>query len=163
MRNADHRLKESTIQSASLPCALSGRGGICQVKTVANVFWGAWNTDKENQVWRMRADLDRNNCDTLLRLHAIQKKHKAPWICHTFPLVLNIMRKEHFLLLTVQAEQYNKEQEHLETELRKWMNLLIHTTHLFFCTDLYAVVAFLCDHCSFICAAFSKNQYKSHF
>lgn len=64
MWNADHRLEESTIQSVSLPCALSGQGGICQVETVANVFWGAWNTDKENQVWRMRADLDHSNYDT---------------------------------------------------------------------------------------------------
>lgn len=38
MWNADHRLKESTIQSASLPCALLGWEGICQVKTVASIF-----------------------------------------------------------------------------------------------------------------------------
>lgn len=50
MRNADHRLEESTIQTASLPCALLGEGDIRQVKTAASVFWGAWNTDKQNQV-----------------------------------------------------------------------------------------------------------------
>lgn len=50
MQNTDHRLKESTIQTASIPCALLGEGGIRQVKTAASVLWGAWNTDKENQV-----------------------------------------------------------------------------------------------------------------
>lgn len=57
MWNADHRLEESTIQTASLPCVLSGRGGICQVKTAANVFWGAWNTEKENRSGRCELTL----------------------------------------------------------------------------------------------------------
>lgn len=72
MWNADHRSEESTIQSACLPCAPLGWEGICQVKTAANIFRGAWNTDKENQVWRMRADLDRSNsAETLLRVQEI--------------------------------------------------------------------------------------------
>lgn len=68
MWNADHRSEESTIQSACLPCAPLGWESICQVKTAANIFRGAWNTDKENQVWRMRADLDHSNSAALPRL-----------------------------------------------------------------------------------------------
>lgn len=60
VRNADHRSEESTIQGASLPGACLGRRGFCQVEGVASVFCGAWNTDKENQVWRVTADLDHD-------------------------------------------------------------------------------------------------------
>lgn len=38
MWNADHRLEQSTIQCASRPCALLGRGGIYQVKSAASFF-----------------------------------------------------------------------------------------------------------------------------
>lgn len=119
MWNADHRLEESTIQSVSLPCALSGLGGICQVKTVANVFWGAWNTDKENQVWRMRADLDHNNCDTLL----------------LFLLVLDIMRM--ILRSIFKVEKCSEEWEHLWgnelTLVIQLSSILISLQKLFLC------------------------------
>jgi len=62
MWNADHGLEESTIQTASHLCALLGVGGIYQVQNVASIFRGAWNTDKENQVWKMRVDLDHSSC-----------------------------------------------------------------------------------------------------
>lgn len=55
--------KNSAIQSACLPRAPAlGWEGICQVKTAASDFGGAWNTDKESQVLGMRADLDGGNC-----------------------------------------------------------------------------------------------------
>lgn len=123
MWNADHRLEESTIQSVSLPCALSGRGGICQVKTVANSFWGAWNTDKKNQVWRMRADLDHSNCDILLRLHASQEKHLS---FHSFLLALDIMKGNASI------------SQMIKTSLRKWIDVTYsHHTSLLY-TDLCA-------------------------
>lgn len=70
VRNADHRSEESAIQGASLPGARLVWGGICQTEVVANVFCGAWNTDKENQVWWMTADLDRDAGGALLREQA---------------------------------------------------------------------------------------------
>lgn len=67
-RNADHRSEELGYSECVSPsCPRLGWEGICQVKTAANDFGGAWNTDKESQVLRMRADLDGGNCAALLR------------------------------------------------------------------------------------------------
>lgn len=67
-RNADHRSEELGYSECVSPsCPWLGWEGICQVKTAANNFGGAWNTDKESQVLRMRADLDSGNCAALVR------------------------------------------------------------------------------------------------
>lgn len=120
MWNADHRLKESAIQSASLPCALLGWGGICQVKTVASIFWGAWNTDKENQLCRMRADLDHNSCDTLLRLSWDSKRHRE---FANLLLVLDIIIMFLRRLLAFNCKGKKMKWE-MKTSLRKFTDII---------------------------------------
>lgn len=61
--------KNSAIQSACLPRAPAWAWeGICQVRAAANDSGGASNTDKESQVFRMRADLDSGSRGDLLRV-----------------------------------------------------------------------------------------------
>lgn len=89
-RNADRRSEELDYSTCVSPsCPRLGWEGICQVKTAANDFGGAWNTDKESQVLRMRADLDSSNRVALLRVQETQPRH-LPQISFHYTFFLSI-------------------------------------------------------------------------
>lgn len=82
MRNADRRSEELGYSECVSPsCPRLGWEGICQVKTAANNFGGAWNTDKESQVLRMRADLDSGNRVAPLRVQPQRHVPRIPFHC----------------------------------------------------------------------------------